>query len=170
MYKFFSWSLFCNPAEIYWGEHPFQKKKIKLTLSALLNCALVSVFFSVGPLPNLISPQLPTLMWIFLGDGVVEPKHWIIHFSSEISAARFWERFFWWHVRWNKNHILLMGNFFYLLAPGDVCRDWQCLNTYLLLQVFPWKVLILCQLWLSMACLSYMRLWGRFSVFPPCLL
>lgn len=144
--------------------------KIKFDLACLTKlCFGISVFFC-GPLHNLISPWLLTLMWFFLGDDIVEPKHWIICFSSEISAAKFWERFVWWHVQWNKNHILLMERFFYLVAPGDVCRDWQCLNTYLLLQVLPWKVLILCQLWLSMAFLSYMRLCGRFSIFPPCLL
>lgn len=169
MDKFFSWSLFCSPAEIYWDEHRFLKKKIKFDLVCLTKLCFGRCFLC-GPLPNLISPWLPTLMWFFLGHGIVEWKHRVIHFSSEISAAKFWESFVWRHAQWNKNHILLMGNFFYLVAPRDVCRDWQCLNTYLLLQVLPWKILILCQLWLSMAHLSYMRLCGRLSLFPPCLL
>lgn len=152
---------FLQPCWNLLGWTSVSEKKDKIDLVCLTKLCFGICFFFCGLLPNLVSPQLPTLMWIFLGEGVVEPKHWIIHFSSEISAARFWERFFWWHVR---------GIFFYLLAPGDVCRDWQCLNTYILLQVLPWKVLILCQLWLSMSCLSYMRLCGRFSVFPPCLL
>lgn len=101
------------------------EKKVKFDLVYLTElCFGISVFFC-GLLPNLISLWLPTLMWFFLGDGIVEPKHWIIHFSSEISAAKFWESFVCWHVQWNKNHILLMGIFF---LPGGTQRCLQRLT------------------------------------------